>query len=175
MRERTLADEADGHDVPGTWFLDTRCTLYSVSFLSFVDACDQCVELPKTPRQPIKSPSKGKKPEPAKQEPPFDYHEGSVHDVALKAHLQRAYELFKVFPSVVPCRCWCRPTNGGLGQTWVFHRDLGYFRPTSSRTSTRKILHGLGMVFGYARTARFLFAYWWVALGASGSSGSLVY
>ena len=56
----------------------------------------QCVELPKTPRQQIKSPSKGKKLEPPKQEPLFDYHEGLVHDIALKAHLQRAYELFKV-------------------------------------------------------------------------------
>lgn len=96
MRERAFADEADGHDISRTWFLDTCCELYSTVFPSFVDACDQCVELPRTPRQPIKSPSKGKKSEPIKQEPLFDYHEGPVHDVALKAHLQRAYELFKV-------------------------------------------------------------------------------
>jgi len=56
----------------------------------------QCVELPKTSRQPVKSPSKGKKSEPVKQEPSFDYHEGLVHDNALKAHMRRAYELFKV-------------------------------------------------------------------------------
>ena len=65
-------------------------------FVLFINPCNQCVELPKTPRQPIKSPSKGKKSEPIKQEPLFDHHEGLVHDVALKAHLQRAYELFKV-------------------------------------------------------------------------------
>jgi hypothetical protein len=29
----------------------------------------------------------------------FDCHEGSVHDAALKAHLRRAYESFKVLPS----------------------------------------------------------------------------
>ncbi|KAF9785086.1 hypothetical protein BJ322DRAFT_1123986 [Thelephora terrestris] len=55
-----------------------------------------CVELPKTTRQPVKSPSKGKKSEPVKQEPLFEYHEGLVHDIALKTHLQRAYELFKI-------------------------------------------------------------------------------
>ena len=101
MRERALPDEADAHDIPGTWFLDTCCGFCSSPPLSPVDACDQCVELPKTPRQPVKSPSKGKKSEPAKQEPIFDYHEGSVHDLSLKAHLQRAYELFKVFISPV--------------------------------------------------------------------------
>ena len=96
MRKRTLADEADGHGISGAWFLDTRCEFAHVRCLSFPDACHQCVELPKTPRQPPKSPSKGKKSEPVKQEPLFDYHEGLVHDIALKAHLQRAYELFKV-------------------------------------------------------------------------------
>lgn len=101
MRERSLANEADGHDIPRTWFLAACCELCSLLFLPLVDACHQCVELPKTPRQLIKSPSKGKKTEAVKQEPLFDYHEGLVHDVALKAHLQRAYELFKVpFPRV---------------------------------------------------------------------------
>lgn len=96
MRERTLADEADGHDIPGTWFLVACREFYYTLFPPSVDACDQCVELPKTARQPAKSPGKGKKSEPVKQDPLFDHHEGLVHDIALKAHLQRGYELFKV-------------------------------------------------------------------------------
>ena len=96
MRERAFADEADGHDIFGARFLDTRCKFGHVLCLLFADARDQCVELPKTARQPAKSPSKGKKSESVKQEPLFDYHEGLVHDIVLKAHLQRAYELFKV-------------------------------------------------------------------------------
>ena len=96
MRERAFADEADGHDISGAWFLDTRCKFGYALCLSFADARDQCVELPKTARRPAKSPSKGKKSESVNQEPLSDYHEGLVHDIALKAHLQRAYELFKV-------------------------------------------------------------------------------
>ena len=97
MRERAFADEADGHGISGAWFLDTRCKSGGYApCLSFADARDQCVELPKTARRPAKSPSKGKKSESVKEEPLSDYHEGLVHDIALKMHLQRAYELFKV-------------------------------------------------------------------------------
>ncbi|KAF9777314.1 hypothetical protein BJ322DRAFT_1097135 [Thelephora terrestris] len=78
-------------------------------------------ELPKTTRQPVKSPSKGKKSEPVKQEPLFEYHEGLVHDIALKTHLQRAYELFKVL--------FTQFSRGD--QARLFHLDLGYLGPTS--------------------------------------------
>ena len=97
MRERALTDATGGHGVSGALFLDTCCEFDNFPCLSFADARHWCVELPKTPRQPGKSPSKGKKSDPIKQEPEsFDYHEGLVHDIALKTHLQRTYELFKV-------------------------------------------------------------------------------
>lgn len=57
----------------------------------------QCVELPKSPRPP---PAKGKKkPDKDKgkeQEVVYDYHDGAVQDIALRAHLLRGYEQFKV-------------------------------------------------------------------------------
>ena len=40
MRERALANEADGHDISGTWFLDTCGEFYYILFLLFADMCD---------------------------------------------------------------------------------------------------------------------------------------
>lgn len=123
------------------------------------------MELPKTPRQPVKSPSKGKKSEPVKPEPLFDYHEGLVYDIALKTHLHRAYQLFKVpFSGDPALGLKSADTVEGSDQARLFHLDLGWFRPASSRTPAREILYGLGMVLGYGRATRFLFAPWWVKL-----------
>ena len=36
-----------------------------------------------------------------------------------------------------------------LDQTRVIYLDLGYFRPTSSRTTAGEVFYGLGMVLGY--------------------------
>ena len=111
------------------------------------------MELPKTLRQPIKSPSKGKKSEPVKQEPLFDYHEGLVHDTALRAHFQRAYETFKVFLLANSSVFTSADAVEGLDQTRVVHLDLGYFGPASSRTTARTVFYGLGVVLGYGRAA----------------------
>ncbi len=67
----------------------------------------QCYEVAKTPRPPptankakeVKGNSKGKGKEkqlsaPAKGS--YDYHDGSVSDIALRMHFQRGYEEFKV-------------------------------------------------------------------------------
>ena len=81
---------------PEPFFLDPCREFHYVPRLSFADAHDQCVELPKTPRQPVKSLRNGKKPESVKQEPLFDYSEEFIYDPALKTHLQGTYELFKM-------------------------------------------------------------------------------
>lgn len=57
-----------------------------------------CVELAKTPRPAVtkgKSKGKGKEPE-QKVEVIYDCHDGSVRDVALRAHIRRGYEQFKL-------------------------------------------------------------------------------
>lgn len=68
----------------------------------------QVVELAKTPR-PILDKGKGKGKQNSKDkakeketEPPlaYDYHDGSVHDSALRAHILRGYERFKVRLSI---------------------------------------------------------------------------
>ncbi|THH21185.1 hypothetical protein EUX98_g8430 [Antrodiella citrinella] len=58
-----------------------------------------CVELAKTPRQvtPKRSTPKSKGKEPVgKPEVVYDYHDGSVRDFALRTHILRGYELFKL-------------------------------------------------------------------------------
>ncbi|OJA10703.1 hypothetical protein AZE42_01056 [Rhizopogon vesiculosus] len=60
------------------------------------------IELPKTPRSLVskskeKSKGKGKEKEQATTiHPSYDYHDGSLHDYALRAHLLRGYEQFKL-------------------------------------------------------------------------------
>ena len=63
-----------------------------------VCAALKCIELPKTPRQPIaKGKKQDKKANKGKdQEVIYDYHDGAIHDIALKTHLLRGYEQFKV-------------------------------------------------------------------------------
>lgn len=66
----------------------------------------QAVELAKTPRTLLPKPKdkgkgngkgKGKEKEKASTLlPSYDYHEGSFHDYALRAHLLRGYEQFKL-------------------------------------------------------------------------------
>ncbi|KAI9066981.1 hypothetical protein FKP32DRAFT_1664550 [Trametes sanguinea] len=81
-----------------------------------------CYELAKTPRPPpstsklkdgSKSKSKGKeKAQPSQPAVLYDYHDGSLHDEALRTHFQRGYEDFKLlygsFTSVL--------ANPSLGQ-----------------------------------------------------------
>jgi hypothetical protein len=63
----------------------------------------QCVEVAKVPRVPHGK-TKGKEKEKPKisdtgkdpSTPPYDYLEGSVHDVALRQDVLRGYERFKV-------------------------------------------------------------------------------
>ncbi|CAL1715011.1 unnamed protein product [Somion occarium] len=60
-----------------------------------------CLELARTPRPVItkgkdKGKSKIKDPVPSKPETVYDYHDGSLHDLALRKHLLRGYELFKL-------------------------------------------------------------------------------
>ncbi|KAH8093310.1 hypothetical protein BXZ70DRAFT_949891 [Cristinia sonorae] len=58
-----------------------------------------CVELAKTPRQvtPKRNAPKTKGKEPvAKPEVVYDHHDGSLSDLALRTHIQRGYELFKL-------------------------------------------------------------------------------
>ncbi|KAI0077703.1 hypothetical protein K474DRAFT_1661283 [Panus rudis PR-1116 ss-1] len=57
-----------------------------------------CIELAKTPRTIVnKSKGKGKNKEPPpKQETVYDYHDGSIHDNALRKHILRGYEQFKL-------------------------------------------------------------------------------
>ncbi|OBZ73855.1 Vacuolar fusion protein CCZ1 [Grifola frondosa] len=63
-----------------------------------------CVEVAKTPRPAVtkgkgKETAKGKakdKNMPIRQEVIYDYHDGSVHDVSLRAQIQRSYEQFKL-------------------------------------------------------------------------------
>ena len=65
----------------------------------------QCYEVAKTPRPPPssakakdpKGKAKGKqKDTSARPTVLYDYHDGSVHDIALRSHFQRGYEDFKV-------------------------------------------------------------------------------
>ncbi|KAJ6534628.1 hypothetical protein DFH09DRAFT_1180184 [Mycena vulgaris] len=55
------------------------------------------IDVAKTPRPPVEKP-KGKGKEKTNAEPPvlYDYHEYSVHDVAVKADIMRGYEKFKL-------------------------------------------------------------------------------
>ncbi|TBU44016.1 hypothetical protein BD309DRAFT_893366 [Dichomitus squalens] len=66
-----------------------------------------CYEVAKTPRPPPRSKgksvpkgrSKGKETEKQQDSPPaivYDYHDGSLHDLALRTHFQRGYEEFKL-------------------------------------------------------------------------------
>ncbi|KAJ7509822.1 hypothetical protein B0H11DRAFT_1258604 [Mycena galericulata] len=56
------------------------------------------VDVAKTPRPPVDNKAKGKGKEKNKVEAPvvYDYHESSVHDVALQADIMRGYEKFKL-------------------------------------------------------------------------------
>lgn len=62
----------------------------------------QAIELAKTPRAPTVKPKtrdkgRGKaKEEEQSQELQFEYHDGTLHDSAIRAHLMRGYEQFKV-------------------------------------------------------------------------------
>ena len=78
----------------------------------------QCIELAKTPRPPPtnkgKSKDKGKsgakaadKGKNAESSVVYDYHDGSVHDFALRAQILRGYEEFKVCGGIaLRARSW---------------------------------------------------------------------
>lgn len=81
---------------------------YSVLAVA-VDHCSiQCYEVAKTPRptpathknKDRKGKAKGKENEKEQQQSArtmlYDYHDGSVHDIALRTHFERGYEEFKV-------------------------------------------------------------------------------
>lgn len=60
----------------------------------------QCVEVARTPKSSgDKGKGKGKEKEKAKPSElsGYEYHEASVHDLALRADILRGYERFKVF------------------------------------------------------------------------------
>ncbi|KAG8220920.1 hypothetical protein J3R82DRAFT_2424 [Butyriboletus roseoflavus] len=92
MSECSFAIQKDGHGEPGAQLLDA----YSERGL----VC--AVELAKTSRAPIVKPKtrdkgRGKaKEEEESQVPQFDYHDGTLHDSAIRGHLMRGYEQFKL-------------------------------------------------------------------------------
>ena len=73
----------------------------ALNFASEVRFDSQAVELAKSPR-PVADKGKGKqsskdKAKEKEREPPaYEYHDGSLHDSALRTHIQRGYEKFKV-------------------------------------------------------------------------------
>jgi len=91
----------------------------------------------------------------AKEEPPvYDYHDGSVHDSALCAHLKQGYEMFKVRP-------WADgnySTNphGSIAHAWMFNVYSVHSRSGSLGTSTREILYRLGLEVGFRQWTRSL-------------------
>ena len=79
------------------------------------------------------------------EEPSSDYHERLVHNIAFKAHLRPVYEVpFSVLGVA-------SDIDSPSDQVLVFHLDLGYFRPASSRAIAGQVLHGLGVVLGCGR------------------------
>lgn len=71
--------------------------------------CRQCVELAKSPR-PALAKVKGKavaKEAAVKQELIYDYHDGSVNDLALKTQIMKGYEQFKVRRDLFQCCGLC--------------------------------------------------------------------
>jgi hypothetical protein len=85
----------------------------------------------------------------AKEEPPvYDYHDGSVHDSALCAHLKRGYEMFKVWP-------WAEEANygtdrhGSVAHAWIFNLHSVHSWSRSPGTSAREILYRLGLEVGF--------------------------
>ena len=123
MRICPLAGETYDYILPRTGLLDARCEsallcvgassketaiviggeIHSVSSHAYHSL--KCFEVAKTPRPPpvstkskssSQSKSKGKEREALRPAPIYDYHDSSLHDIALRAHLQRGYEEFKV-------------------------------------------------------------------------------
>lgn len=68
----------------------------------------QGIEIAKTPKLPVdKAKVKGKEKAKGKEveDVAYDYHEGSVHDLALRADIMQGYEQFKVSVVVVVDLC----------------------------------------------------------------------
>ena len=114
---------------------------YSVVAVA-VDHCSiQCYEVAKTPRhtpathknKDRKGKAKGKENEKEQQQSAramlYDYHDGSVHDIALRTHFERGYEEFKVGCTYRRIRCF---TKLSLALAWhlqLHHVELGTTSP----------------------------------------------
>lgn len=113
----------------------------------------QAIELAKTPRAPTvnsktrdKGKGKAKDGEPT-QAPQLEYHDGTLHDSAIRAHLMRGYEQFKVgfMPVLVP---------RGADATWLsvdsrfLFFDIVFLGTTSFGAAARAILYCLGVDMG---------------------------
>lgn len=113
----------------------------------------QAIELAKTPRAATVNPKtrdkgkgKAKDGEPS-QAPQLEYHDGTLHDSAIRAHLMRGYEQFKVgFMPVLVSR--------GTDVTWLLADprfllfDIVLLGTTSFGAAARAILFRLGVDVG---------------------------
>ncbi|KAI8974529.1 hypothetical protein BD414DRAFT_468058 [Trametes punicea] len=104
MREYLHVGHRTAEETVCTLLLPTKAVapVYRLPMLTL----NQCYEVAKTPRSPPstskskadpKSKSKGKEKEQASRPTLlYDYHDGSIHDEALRTHLRRGYEMFKL-------------------------------------------------------------------------------
>ena len=92
----------------------------------------------------------------AKEEPPvYDYHDGSVHDSALCAHLKRGYEMFKVRPWAEEAS-YSTNHHGSVAHTWMFNLYSVHSWSRSLGTSAGEILHRLGLEVGFRQWTKSL-------------------
>jgi len=79
----------------------------------------------------------------------YDYHDASVHDLALRAQILMGYEEFKVCHGKSLRARSLRPIKLPIAHPWILHvhsQDIG---PASAGAAARKVLHDMGMEIGY--------------------------
>lgn len=155
MSERSFAVQKNGHGEPGAQLLDARgeCGLRLHWRRPLERSIIQAVELAKTPRAPIVKPKtrdkgRGKaKEEEQSQVPQFEYYDGTMHDSAMRAHLIRGYEQFKVRFRVLVCSSGADATFFLVDPRFLLFYIV-FIGTTSVGVAARAILYRLGVDVG---------------------------
>jgi len=89
----------------------------------------------------------------------YDYHENSVHDLALRAQVLQGYDEFKVR---VSCRLLFVHANGAIyglllhriAYARIFHVYPRYTGTTGTGATAGEVLYGVGVEVGYPGRVR---------------------
>ena len=153
MRERALTDATDGHGVSGAWFLDTRCEFDCVPVFRSLTRATSAWSYPRrlASRPSLQAKARNRIPS-SKSLRSITMRDWSTILLS-KLTCNERMSFSRCTSSVTGARADIDCLGWGLDQAWVFHLDLRYSRPASSRTATGEVLHGLYVVPGCGRTA----------------------